>query len=247
MIKWNSQIVTIGVILIAQSTALALALYSYSLATKKIDRLIGDLAKQKELRQVERSGRITAQQVNRAAIAKKFSEDGYSFCPIGFVESPFPDRRGTPRQPSLVPAAVGKIRFDKRMIQRDHFIELAQFSHIWIIFVFHENTNTEKIQQGNSKDSSQRRVKQKVAKIKPPRLHGAKVGCLSTRSPHRPNDIGLSVCEIVSVGEDYIEVRCIDMVDGTPVLDGEYVTTTDTKFLDFLNNIIIYSETIYTL
>ncbi len=61
----------------------------------------------------------------------------------------------------------------------------------------------------------------KLAKIRPPRLHGQKVGCLSTRSPHRPNEIGLSVCEIVSVGPDYLELRAVDMVHGTPILDGK--------------------------
>lgn len=45
------------------------------------------------------------------------------------------------------------------------------------------------------------------------------MGCLSTRSPHRPNNIGLSVCEVVTVGKDFIDISCVDMVDGTPVLD----------------------------
>mmetsp|Transcript_6229 Transcript_6229/g.8697 ORF Transcript_6229/g.8697 Transcript_6229/m.8697 type:complete len:209 (-) Transcript_6229:1766-2392(-) len=62
-------------------------------------------------------------------------------------------------------------------------------------------------------------MKTMPSKIKPPRLHGCKVGCLSTRSPHRPNNIGLSVCEVVTVGKDYIDISCVDMVDGTPVLD----------------------------
>ena len=44
-------------------------------------------------------------------------------------------------------------------------------------------------------------------------------GCLSTRSPHRPNPIGLSICEIHAVGDDYIEISSLDLVDGTPVLD----------------------------
>ena len=50
---------------------------------------------------------------------------------------------------------------------------------------------------------------------------GQKVGVLSTRSPHRPNNIGLSVCEIVHVCEDYIEVKGIDFVHGTPILDSK--------------------------
>eukprot|EP00981_Chlorochromonas_danica_P006971 scaffold1508_cov182-Ochromonas_danica.AAC.5 len=60
---------------------------------------------------------------------------------------------------------------------------------------------------------------QSKAKIRPPRLHGKSVGCLSTRSPHRPNAVGLSVCEIVEVNQEGIIISCLDMVDGTPVLD----------------------------
>ena len=46
------------------------------------------------------------------------------------------------------------------------------------------------------------------------------MGCLSTRSPHRPNNLGLSVCEVISVSKDFIDIACVDMVDGTPILDG---------------------------
>lgn len=173
----------------------------------KVEKLEADLEKQKKLRQDERNARINSQKQSRKDALDNKREVGFTFRPIGYVESPFPDRRGTPRQPLLVPAAKGIIRFDKKLVQYQHFEELVQFSHIWVTFVFHENTNTEK--------------SSKVAKIRPPRLHGAKVGCLTTRSPHRPNEIGLSVCEIASVGKDYIEVRCLDMVHGTPVLDSE--------------------------
>ena len=72
--------------------------------------------------------------------------------------------------------------------------------------MFHANTNTEKGRHALS------------AKIKPPRLHGQRVGCLTTRSPHRPNNIGLSVCEIASLGKNYIEIVCCDMMEGTPVI-----------------------------
>lgn len=165
------------------------------------------LDKQIKLRAVERAGRISVQQAKRQTTSKLNESNGYNYHPIGTVESPFPDRRGTPRQPSLVPAARGKIRFNKKLIQHDHFKELSQFSHVWVLFVFHNNTNTEK--------------ETLAARIKPPRLHGTKVGCLSTRSPHRPSNIGLSVCEVIGVGQDYLEIRCVDMVDGTPVIDGK--------------------------
>src|SRR5262249_50831961 len=85
---------------------------------------------------------------------------------------------------------------------------LDQFSHLWIIFVFHEHGSK------NWKPS-----------IRPPRLGGAKkVGVLASRSPHRPNPIGLSVVEIASLDADAeggpeIHVRGVDLLDGTPVLD----------------------------
>ena len=171
------------------------------------ENFVDELQKEKELREKERVGRISVQKKTRDRLTEQNLKLGYQYRPIGFVESPFPDRRGTPRQPVLVPAAVGKIRFDKTIIQFEHFKEILQFSHIWVIFVFHENTN------GDTEAG------QLPARIKPPRLGGLKVGCLSTRSPHRPNAIGLSVCEVVEVGNDYISVSGIDMVDGTPVLD----------------------------
>jgi tRNA-Thr(GGU) m(6)t(6)A37 methyltransferase TsaA len=166
-----------------------------------------NLQKEKDLREKERLGRIRVQKKTRDRLNGENLKLGYQYRPIGFVESPFPDRRGTPRQPVLVPAALGKIRFDKSIIQFEHFKEIIQFSHIWVVFVFHENTN-------GDTDACQ-----VPARIKPPRLGGQKVGCLTTRSPHRPNAIGLSVCEVVEVGSDFICVSGIDMVDGTPVLD----------------------------
>lgn len=168
--------------------------------------LAAELNEERRLRQVERSGRIKLQQETRQKLNKESSAQGFQFKSIGKVESPFPDRRGTPRQPLLVPAASARIRFDKKLIQFEHFAELSEFSHVWVIFVFHENTNV-------GSDG------QPPAKIRPPRLHGKKVGTLSTRSPHRPNPIGLSWCEIESVGSDYIQVRGVDLLHGTPVLD----------------------------
>eukprot|EP01038_Epipyxis_sp_PR26KG_P008640 gene8640-11680_t len=188
-------------------------------------KLIGQqLEKEKILRKEERYGRIKLQKEMRKLSINEGENTGsehivssnglssFHFQPIATIESPFPDRRGTPRQPQLVPAAKGVIRFNKTIIQHEHFAELSQFSHIWIIFVFHDNTNTDK-STGNLSSN-----KAPPAKIKPPRL-GSKVGVLSTRSPHRPNNIGLSVCEIAAVGKDFIEILCVDMVDGTPVLD----------------------------
>jgi hypothetical protein len=66
--------------------------------------LEGLIEKEKELKEVERNGRINVQKRARDLLSKAKREHGYNYKPIGHVESPFPDRRGTPRQPILVPA-----------------------------------------------------------------------------------------------------------------------------------------------
>ena len=172
-----------------------------------VEKFDEELRKEIYQRSKERLGRISVQRKSRERLNQENLKSGYQYRPIGYVQSPFPDRRGCPRQPVLVPAALGKIKFDKSIIQFEHFKEIVQFSHIWVIFVFHENTNG---------DTEADNI---PARIKPPRLGGTKVGCLTTRSPHRPNAIGLSVCEVIDVGPDFISVCGIDMVDGTPVLD----------------------------
>lgn len=160
-----------------------------------------------QLKNEERIGRINTQQKLRNLITENNNiNNGYNLEPIGYVESPYNERRGTPRQPMLVPAGVGRIKFNKQKIQSEYFQELKEFSHVFVMFIFHNNTNT---------DSNTH------AKIKPPRLFGKKVGCLSTRSPHRPNSIGLSVCEIINVTNDSIELACLDMIHGSPVLDSK--------------------------
>jgi len=163
-----------------------------------------DLSNMTSRRNEERSGRIIAQQKLRKIIAEENDASGYRIDPIGYIESPYNERRGTARQPMLVPAAHGRIRFVKQKIQAEHFQELKQFSHVWVTFIFHENTNTDA---------------HPTAKIAPPRLFGKKVGCLSTRSPHRPNAIGLSVCQVIGVTSDTVELSCLDLMHGTPVLD----------------------------
>ena len=209
----DTRVAVISIAAIATSVIIEIAIVTYlrrkccddiAAAERKFEK---ELQVEKDLREKERLGRISVQKRTRDRLTEENLKVGYQYRPIGFIESPFPDRRGTPRQPVLVPAAMGKIRFDKNIIQHEHFKEIIQFSHVWVVFVFHENTN------GDTEFS------QVPARIKPPRLGGQKVGCLSTRSPHRPNAIGLSVCEIVDVGNDYIRIRGVDMVDGTPVLD----------------------------
>lgn len=215
-------------------------------SVREVDELKSALESAKTCRQDERRGRIAAEKKLRALLREHSTAESagdiassVTWRVIGRIESPFRERRGTPRQPALVSAACGRIRFDKKFIQGEHFAELTEFSHIWVVFQFHENTRLEGGDQstacddndcdGDSIDShnkSKRRLQKAPttlgsAKIRPPRLHGKRVGCLSTRSPHRPNNVGLSVCEVIDVTSDSILIRGIDMIHGTPVLDGK--------------------------
>lgn len=212
-----------GWVITAAAAAMMGLAVGYQTATIRMQEA---LDKEKLEREKERCGRIRVQQRARDQLVHEKLTQGFTFKPIATVSSPFKDRRGTPRQPILVPAARGKILFDRNTIQHAHFAELKEFSHIWVVFVFHQNTNVDK------ENDSDHNTGVTPAKIKPPRLGGKKVGCLSTRSPHRPNPIGLSVFEVVEVGVDYIEVSGIDLCDGTPVLDVKPYIPYDVVLLD---------------
>ncbi|XP_032809501.2 tRNA (adenine(37)-N6)-methyltransferase [Petromyzon marinus] len=124
--------------------------------------------------------------------------------PVGYVESCFPTKNGTPRQPSVCAASRARVRLDKSVFSNaEHSLAgLQHFSHVWILFVFHKNGPTTA-----------------KAKVKPPRLNGLKVGVFSTRSPHRPNPIGLSLARLEKIEGGALYLSGIDMIDGTPVLD----------------------------
>lgn len=132
----------------------------------------------------------------------------FQFRAIGKVQSPFADRFGVPRQPGLAQAAKGVLKLAADPDLKTALRELDGFSHLWIVFVFHDH---------GGKDWK--------PSIRPPRLGGnRKVGVLASRSPHRPNPIGISAVKIESFdldakGGPEIGVSGIDLIDGTPILD----------------------------
>lgn len=132
----------------------------------------------------------------------------FQFEPIGYLESCFKEKFGIPRQPGLVNEATGVLKLRNEEHFKTALKGLEGFSHLWLIFVFHQHGSK------NWKPS-----------VRPPRLGGAKkVGVLASRSPHRPNPIGLSAVAIDRIlleapGGPEIHVRGIDLLDGTPVLD----------------------------
>jgi tRNA-Thr(GGU) m(6)t(6)A37 methyltransferase TsaA len=126
----------------------------------------------------------------------------FTFESLGQIETPFKERFGTPRQPSLVPASWGILRLRPELNLAEALEGLEGFSHVWLIFVFHENTN-----------------KGVKAKIHPPRMGGEKTGLFSTRTPHRPNPIGLSAVKLERIEGGTLYFSGVDLLDGTPILD----------------------------
>eukprot|EP00873_Tetraselmis_striata_P004981 jgi/Tetstr1/425245/TSEL_015700.t1 len=134
----------------------------------------------------------------------------YVMHPIGVL------RNGTPRQPLLVPLARARLQLAPG-VPPGCLEGLEQYSHCWVMYIFHCNTDLHQ-RAAHSKQPGQRAPRIK-AKIGVPRLNGERMGVLATRTPHRPNPIGLSVAEIISVGKGCLVVGGADIVDGSPVLD----------------------------
>lgn len=127
----------------------------------------------------------------------------YVFEPIGVVRSPFRERAEAPRQASAAAGVAATIELLPGF-GYEHALEgLDAWQYAWLLFVFHRN-----VEAGRGWR----------AKVLPPRSE-AKLGVFATRSPHRPNPIGLSAVEIVGVEGRTVHVRNVDLLDGTPVLD----------------------------
>ena len=135
------------------------------------------------------------------------SPNHYCFETIGHLRSPYREKFAVPRQPGLVTAARAELVLSPACNREEIVRGLEDFSHLWITFVFHQV-----LHQGWKPT------------VRPPRLGGnQRVGVFATRSPFRPNAIGLSVVALHAVekhGDQWLLVLGgVDMVDGTPVLD----------------------------
>ncbi len=128
--------------------------------------------------------------------------------PIARIHTDFSEKFGVPRQAGLVPSLTGKIVFEPEYRNIRAVKELDGFSHIWLIWEFSQCTD--------SKFSPT---------VRPPRLGGNKrVGVFASRSPFRPNKLGLSCVKIEKIETDcenapIITVSGVDMTDGTPIYD----------------------------
>jgi tRNA (adenine37-N6)-methyltransferase len=121
---------------------------------------------------------------------------------IGVIKSCYRDKFGTPRQPGLSQSSFAEIILDKKWQPENALQGLEGFSHLWVIFHFHQN-----------------KLGRYHAKVHPPRLSGDSIGLFATRSPHRPNPMGLSVVKIEKIENGVITVSGVDFVDNTPVFD----------------------------
>lgn len=134
--------------------------------------------------------------------------DSFELKVIARVRNDFPTKFGLPRQSGIVDSITGRIVFEKEYRNPDALRGLEGFSHLWIIWGF-----SEAVRDGWSPT------------VRPPRLGGnERMGVFATRSPFRPNALGLSCVEIDHIAQDgengtVIFVRGTDMMDGTPVYD----------------------------
>lgn len=125
---------------------------------------------------------------------------------IAKIQTPFPEKFGIPRQSGLADIP-GKIVFEKAYRNPDAVRGLEGFSHLWLIFSFSES-----VRESFSPT------------VRPPRLGGnRKMGVFATRSPFRPNPIGLSCVRLEKIEQTekgpILYVRGADLLDGTPILD----------------------------
>lgn len=129
-------------------------------------------------------------------------DEAPGFKVIGVLESCFQEKFGTPRQPHLVPGSFARLKIHPQYSPEHSLEGLAEFSHVWLLSWFHLSTN-----------------KTFHPKIHPPRMKGGKIGVFASRSPHRPNPVGLSLTKLERVEKDTLYLSGIDLINGTPILD----------------------------
>ena len=135
------------------------------------------------------------------SVPEKMTLETFTLSPIGIIRTPFRDRADAPRQPRAeLKSGEGKILLNAGQNFEQALEDLDGFDFIWIISWFHKNENWK-------------------PKVLPPRGSKIKRGVFATRSPYRPNPIGLSVARLSSINGRTIRVAETDLLDGTPVLD----------------------------
>lgn len=136
---------------------------------------------------------------------------GMEIEPIGILRTCFGGKFGIPRQPGLCPSAWGVLEFAEAYRSAEAVRGLEGFSHVWLIFGFHETAE-----------------KGWHPTVRPPRLGGnERVGVFASRSTFRPNGLGLSLVKLDGISSEpqdgllppLLHVSGVDLIDGTPVYD----------------------------
>lgn len=127
--------------------------------------------------------------------------------PVALCQSPYKQKFAIPRQPNLVPAAIGRLLLQGECNTADAVRGLEQFSHLWLIWGFHQNS-----EQGWK------------PLVRPPRLGGnTKIGVFASRATFRPNGLAMSVVKFHGIKKEgkqhIVEVSGLDLLDGTPIYD----------------------------
>ncbi|QCU90065.1 tRNA (N6-threonylcarbamoyladenosine(37)-N6)-methyltransferase TrmO [Thiomicrorhabdus sediminis] len=132
----------------------------------------------------------------------------FSIHTIGYLHSPFKDKFAVPRQPGLIEGDLGEIELLPPWNRIEALQGLDGFSHIWVMFIFHQAIKP---------------VEQWRPTVRPPREGAKRQGVFATRSPYRPNPIGMSVMKYHGWEKRgkklFIKVSGIDIIDQTPVID----------------------------
>ncbi len=125
------------------------------------------------------------------------TQEGITFKPIGVIHSEHMVARQTPIQPAYAKGCKGRVEIFPQFVKG--LQDLEGFSHIYLIFYFHQAGPMQLI------------VK--------PFLQDVERGVFSTRAPSRPNAIGLSIVELIEREGNVLYLDCVDVLDGTPLLD----------------------------
>ncbi len=134
--------------------------------------------------------------------------EGFTVSPIAVIRTDFNEKFGIPRQSGRAPSAAGRIVFLPKYRDPDALRGLEGFSHLWLIFDFSESHR-----------------KEWSPTVRPPRLGGnQRIGVFASRSPFRPNPLGLSCVKLERIVRTdsegtVLEVSGCDLLDGTPIID----------------------------
>lgn len=134
--------------------------------------------------------------------------------PVAFFRSPLKEKFGVPRQAGLVPVLKGEVRFVAPYDSPEAVRGLEEFDYVWLVWGFSLNG-----------------VQEFSPTVRPPRLGGNKrVGVFASRSPFRPNGLGLSCVKLESIEKGVLKVSGADLVDGTPIYDVKpYIEYADSR------------------